>query len=93
MALENCTIKWEIVFYCETGETSGVYMIISKNFTNRRLARALIALPILYALTLGINIFTILHTAPTIGWLTMPKYFPVIAAAAFAIVTAMLIQE
>jgi len=45
--------------------------------------RALISLPILYALSLGINLYAILMSAPTLGWTTMPRkiyqYFTVLA--------------
>ena len=35
--------------------------------------RALIALPILYAITMGVNVYAILHAAPALGWTTMPR--------------------
>ena len=36
-------------------------------------SRALLALPILYAFTMGLNVYAILHAAPSLGWTSMPR--------------------
>ena len=54
--------------------------------------RSLIALPILYAITVGLNALSILHHLPLLGWYEMPVMFPYIGAAILSVVTATLIQ-
>ena len=60
--------------------------------SNNSLYRSLIALPILYAITVGLNALSILHHLPLLGWYEMPVMFPYIGAAILSVVTATLIQ-
>ena len=54
----------------------GVFYLFTRTFILLNVhsyRRALIALPILYGLTTGINVFAALHHSSNVGWYTMPK--------------------
>jgi len=73
----------------------GVFYLFTRSFILLNVhsyRRALIALPILYGLTTGINVFAALHHSSNVGWYTMPKLFPPIGAAAFGAVTGLMVQ-
>ena len=54
--------------------------------------RALFALPILYAITVGLNFLSIVLHFPLLGWTKMPRAFPYISSVMLALVTATLIE-
>ena len=77
---------------CPCSSLSPEFSEVRRYWPFIRQFRSLIALPILYAITVGLNALSILHHLPLLGWYEMPVMFPYVGAAILSVVTATLTQ-